>query len=175
MKRPLKLALGAVLAVLLALGAAAQALGLYWNTSASIPRGLYRATSEPVRVGSYVLLCLPTGGVFQDAYRRGYLGVGVCPGGAGYVMKRVMAAHGDHVELRADGVHVNGQPLPESAPVRFDGAGRPMPHPQATSATLAIDQVLLMSDRFALSFDARYFGPTSRRQIKTVIRPVFTF
>jgi conjugative transfer signal peptidase TraF len=175
MKRWLKIALGAGVAAPLALGAAAKVLGLYWNTSASIPLGLYRATSEPVRVGSYVLLCLPEGGVFQEAYRRGYLGVGVCPGGAGYVMKRVMAAHGDHVELGDDGVRVNGQPLPDSAPVRFDGAGRPMPHLKTTSAALAPDQVLLMSDRFALSFDARYFGLTSRRQIKTVIRPVFTY
>ncbi|WP_298236540.1 conjugative transfer signal peptidase TraF [uncultured Azohydromonas sp.] len=175
MRRWHKFALAGVVAAPLALGAAAKALGLYWNTSPSIPLGLYRATSELVRVGSYVLLCLPQGGVFEQAYRRGYLGVGVCPGGAGYVMKRVMAAHGDHVELDDDGVRVNGQPLPDSAPVRFDGAGRLMPHLQATSATLAPDQVLLMSDRFALSFDARYFGPTSRRQIKTVIRPVFTY
>jgi conjugative transfer signal peptidase TraF len=175
MKRWLKPVLAGAVAAPLALGTAAKLLDLYWNTSPSIPLGLYRATSEPVRVGSFVLLCLPQGGVFQEAYRRGYLGLGVCPGGAGYVMKRVMAAHGDHVELDDDGVRVNGQPLPDSAPVRFDGAGRPMPHLETTSATLAPDQVLLMSDRFALSFDARYFGPTSRRQIKTVIRPVFTY
>lgn len=175
MKRGLRIAMGTAVAAPLVLGATAKLLALYWNTSPSIPLGLYRATSEPVRVGSFVLLCLPEGGVFQEAYRRGYLGGGVCAGGAGYVMKRVMAAHGDHVELDDDGVRVNGQPLPDSAPVRFDGAGRPMPHLQATSATLTPDQVLLMSDRFALSFDARYFGLTSRRQIKTVIRPVFTY
>jgi conjugative transfer signal peptidase TraF len=175
MKRGLRIAMGTAVAAPLALGTAARLLDLYWNTSPSIPLGLYRATSEGVRVGSFVLLCLPQGGVFEEAYRRGYLGMGVCPGGAGYVMKRVMAAHGDRVDLGDDGVRVNGQPLPDSAPVRFDGAGWPMPHLEATSATLAPDQVLLMSDRFALSFDARYFGPTSRRQIKTVIRPVFTY
>jgi conjugative transfer signal peptidase TraF len=166
---------GAGVAAVFALALAAHVAGLYWNTTGSIPTGLYRVSSEPVTVGAYVLVCPVPDEVANEARARGYIGAGWCPGRYGYLMKRTLAAKGDRIDLRDEGVRVNGRLLPASARVAFDGAGRPMPRPPVTSATLASDEVLLMADGNPRSFDGRYFGPVRLAQIKTVLQPVITW
>ena len=128
--------------------------------------------------GAYVLFCPPphfNEGVFELARDRGYIGAGFCPGGYGYMMKRVLAASNDVVSILEDGVRVNGELLPFSAPARTDKGGRPLPRCQSGSIVLDHSEVLLMSDVSATSFDGRYFGPVSRAQIRTVIFPVITW
>jgi conjugative transfer signal peptidase TraF len=70
---------------------------------------------------------------------------------------------------------VNGRLLSLSAPLKTDQAGRPMPRYRPHAFTLGASEVLLMSEVSATSFDGRYFGPLSRSQIKSVIRPVLTW
>lgn len=166
-------AIAGVTALLLATGG--YAAGARVNTTKSIPVGLYWTSSAPVEKGAYVLFCPPQLGVFDRAKDRGYIGAGFCPGGYGYMMKRVLAAKDDAVVVADDGVRINGQLLPLSAPIKADKAGRPLPHYQSNSYVLGNSEVLLMSDVSATSFDGRYFGPISRSQIKTVIRPVITW
>lgn len=161
-------------AVVLVLGAACYAAGGRINTTKSIPVGLYWTTRAPVEKGAYVLWCPPKVDVFDYAKERGYIGAGFCTGGYGYVMKRVLGVKADAVAVANDGVRVNGVLLPHSAPIKADRAGRPLPRYQ-NSYTLSDSEVLLMSDVSATSFDGRYFGPISRCQIKTVIRPVITW
>jgi conjugative transfer signal peptidase TraF len=160
---------------LLLLGMACHAAGARVNTSGSIPLGLYWTSDAPVGKGAYVLFCPPQASVFEEARRRGYIGAGFCPGGYGYLMKRVLGATGDAISIADDGVRVNGELLPFSARLRADGGGRPMPRYRADSFTLSEHQVLLMSDANPRSFDARYFGPVQRNHIKTVILPVMTW
>jgi conjugative transfer signal peptidase TraF len=145
------------------------------NTSKSIALGLYWTSGRSVQKGEYVLLCPPEVGVIEEARRRGYLAAGFCPGGYGYMMKRILAAGGDAVTVAADGVRVNGMLLPFSAPLVVDLAGRPMPRLPADPYLLGASEVLLMSDVSGTSFDGRYFGPVSRAQIRTVIVPVVTW
>ena len=145
------------------------------NTTKSIPVGLYWTTSAPVEKGAYVIFCPPQVGVFATAKDRGYIGSGFCPGGYGYFMKRVLAAKNDTVSVTDEGVSVNGVLLPHSVPLKADPAGRVLPHFQTDHYTLGTSEVLLMSDVSGTSFDGRYFGPINRSQIKTVIRPVFTW
>lgn len=166
--------LAAGVSVLIA-GGICYAAGARINTTKSIPVGLYWVSAEPVEKGAYVWFCPPVGGVFDEARGRGYVGAGFCPGGYGYMMKRVLAAKKDLVTVSADGVRINGRLLPLSAPLQADGAGRPMPRYQPSNFTLTATQVLLMSDVSATSFDGRYFGPINHSQIKTVIRPVITW
>ena len=78
---------------------AACAAGARINTTKSIPVGLYWTSSAPVEKGAYVLFCPPQAGVFDDAKARGYIGAGFCPGGYGYMMKRVLAAKDDAVTV----------------------------------------------------------------------------
>lgn len=157
------------------IGALCCAAGIRINTSESIPLGIYRICNKPVEKGEFVLFCPPPGAVFDRAKERGYVAGGLCPGGYGYMMKNVVGTAGDIVTVHDDGVHVNGVLLPKSRPFKTDPAGRPL-HPfQADSYTLGKSEVLLMSDVCSLSFDGRYFGPIDQSQIKSTIRPVFTW
>lgn len=165
----------AMFAVLLIVVAILGLAGARVNTSRSIALGLYWTSDRPVQKGEYVLLCPPQTGVMEEARRRGYLAAGSCPGGHGYMMKRILAAAGDGVTVGTDGVRVNGALLPHGTPLLADLAGRPLPRFQADRYMLRATEVLPMSDVSATSFDARYFGPVNRARIKTVIVPVLTW
>jgi conjugative transfer signal peptidase TraF len=165
----------AMFAVLLVVVAILGLAGARVNTSKSIALGLYWTSDHPVQTGEYVLLCPPQLAVIEEARRRGYLAAGFCPGGYGYLMKRILAGAGDGVTVGADGVRVNGALLPYSAPLLADLAGRPLPRFHADRYVLGASEVLPMSDVSSTSFDGRYFGPVSRAQIKTVIVPVLTW
>ena len=86
-------------------------------------------------------------------------------------MKRIVAARDDVVSITDQGVRVNGQLVSLSAPLKTDKAGRP----RSNAFTLGASEVLLMSEVSSISFDGRYFGPLSRSQVKSVIRPVLTW
>jgi conjugative transfer signal peptidase TraF len=178
MNRIAKRAIASIVIVgvgLAATGGAMYAAGARVNTSKSIPLGLYWTSSAPVTKGEYVIFCPPQRLIFADARERGYIGSGFCPGDYGDMMKKVLAAKGDTISVTPDGVTVNGKLLPNSKPLPADGAGRPLPHRSAERYTLGTSELLLMTDRSATSFDARYFGPVTRDQVKSVIRPVFTW
>ncbi len=174
MNRWVKISAGVVLGVAGTLGVL-YAAGARVNTSGSIPEGLYWISHAPVAKGEYVMWCPPKRPVFFAARARGYIDSGFCPGGLGYMMKKVLAAKGDTVAVTAAGVTVNGTLLPDSAPLPVDGAGRRMPNLIGTRWMLGDDDVLLMTDRSRVSFDARYFGTVSRRQVRAVIHPVITW
>jgi len=150
-------------------------IGARINTTMSIPVGLYWRVNDPITKGAYVLFCPPQVGVFEEAKRRGYIGAGFCAGGYGYMMKKVVAATEDYVDVALDGVRVNGQMLAMSAPLTVDGSQRPMARFQSNSYVLSEYQLLLMGDCNPLSFDGRYFGPIQRGQVREVITPVLTW
>jgi conjugative transfer signal peptidase TraF len=160
-------------ASLLALAALAWPLRI--NTTKSIPVGFYWMTSDSVKKGSYVIFCPPDTELFDTAKERGYVGAGFCPGGYGYLMKRVVAVKGDAVVIAPDGVRVNGELLPLSVPRAADKAGRPLPRSGTNRYTLSATELLLMSDASGTSFDGRYFGPIHRKQVQGVIHAIFTW
>ena len=172
-----KLGIGAAITVtaLMLQGIFLYLIGARINTTLSIPVGLYWRVSQPVDKGAYVMFCPPQVQVFEQAMERGYIGAGMCPGGFGYMMKRVLGATNDRVDVGADGVRVNGTLLERSMPLLVDGGARPMPRFQADSYVLSEYQLLLMGDLSEQSFDGRYFGPVQRRQVKEVIVPVMTW
>jgi conjugative transfer signal peptidase TraF len=160
---------------LLLLGAACQMAGARINTSKSIPVGLYWTTNGPMEKGAYVLFCPPPSGVFNEARARGYIGAGFCPGDYGYLMKQVAATQRDTVTVTSEGVRVNGERWPQSMPRLADKAGRLLPRFQADGYVLGHAEVLLMSNGSPTSFDGRYFGPVSRAQLETAIKPILTW
>ena len=160
--------------VFVLLVAVAYQSGVVINTTVSLPLGLYRSIDAPVERGAYVKFCPPPSAVFDEAQRRGYLGAGFCPGGYEPMLKRVLAAKGDQVDVAAEGVHVNGRLVPLSAQMRADGGGRPMPR-YVQQRVLTASELMLMSDVSGVSFDSRYFGPLDRAQVRAVIKPIFTW
>jgi conjugative transfer signal peptidase TraF len=160
---------------LLLLGAACQMAGARINTSKSIPVGLYWTTNGPMEKGAYVLFCPPPSGVFNEARARGYIGAGFCPGAYGYLMKQVAATQRDTVTVTSEGVRVNGERWPQSMPRLADKAGRLLPRFHADGYVLGHAEVLLMSNGSPTAFDGRYFGPVSRAQLETAIKPILTW
>ncbi|MBD8829006.1 conjugative transfer signal peptidase TraF [Pseudomonas sp. CFBP 13602] len=169
---------GVTLAV--SIGTAIVAGGIYaaggrFNTSKSLALGLYWITDAPVNKGAYVMVCPPERQVFLDARERGYIDAGFCPGNFGHLMKKILAAKGDTISVTSQGVTVNGEVLPYSKPIAADGVGRPLPQLSSERYTLGESELLLMSDSSPTSFDGRYFGPITRGQVTSVIRPVLTW
>lgn len=123
-------------------------------------------TYQTPRKGDVVLVCPPNTPLFAAALRRRFLSPGLCPGGTGYLIKRLAATGGDRVRITAHGVSVNGEPLPGS--VRQDFG---LDSVDEVERILAPDEVLLMTSH-PRSFDGRYFGPLSRSSIRTTLRPV---
>lgn len=138
-----------------------------WNTSPSLPTGLYLKTWRVPQPGDIVLVCPPDLPIFRAALARRFLSSGLCPAGTGPLIKSFVATAGDRVIVEATGVSVNGQPLPGSARQAFDLT--PVPD---WSRTLAEGEVLLMATH-PQSFDARYFGPLDRGTIITPLQPLW--
>jgi len=157
-----------------ALGTAGWA-GLRVNTTHSIPPGVYWLTDRPVTLGDTVLVCPPQFPVIAEAYRRGYIGVGFCPGGYEYLFKRALAAKNDVVSIEPSGVLVNGSSIPNSAQMSADPAGRMLPAYRTESLRLTANDVLLIANHSPRSFDGRYFGPVDRSLIRGVVVPLVTW
>ena len=153
--------------------ALAGLLGARINTTGSYPKGLYWLTGEAAHKGALVIACPPNVEAVAEGFRRGYIGAGFCPGGYGYVIKKIVGLPGDRVTVTGQGVSVNGESIPNSEPRQADTEGKPLPFNETTD-TLGTAQVLLMSDYSPKSFDGRYFGPIEKTGIKGVLRPVFT-
>ncbi|MBO7072124.1 MAG: conjugative transfer signal peptidase TraF [Acetobacter sp.] len=149
--------------------------GFRINTSPSIPLGIYRTTTSPLSVGSYVLLCPENKEPFITAQKRDYIGAGYCPGGLGYMFKRVAALPNDIITTPANGMYINGKLYPDSKPFHHDALNRMLPIWHANQTRLKAGEVVLMTQGDKNSFDARYFGPLPQQQIVSVVRPVLTW
>ena len=155
--------------------AALVAAGVRINSTASFPVGLYWAVDAPPAKGELVMFCPPPQRVFDVAKQRGYIGPGFCPGGYGYLIKKIVAAQNDVMVMTEEGVIVDGERLPNSKPIAMDPAGRALPQLRVRDYTLSSTDVLLMSDYSPRSFDGRYFGVIDKHNIRNVVRPILTW
>lgn len=129
---------------------------LVWNASASAPIGLYFVTpGATVATGQMVVARVP-GRYRTLAALRHYIPANVP------LVKRVAAVPG--TDVCALGVHVfiDGKPVAER--LERDAKGRWMPQWQGCYV-LGSDQYFLLMAGKPASFDGRYFGITSRRDI----------
>jgi conjugative transfer signal peptidase TraF len=166
-RRPLVLAPALALAALLT-----WPLGLRLNTSASLPRGLYRLARRPLTRGALVLLCPPPAAA-RLARARGYLPPGRCPGGVEPLGKMLLALPGDTVEITARGLAVDGRPVPASRPSPADSLGRPLLPAPAGRRLVRPAEVWVYAPH-PRSFDSRYFGPVSAQRLLGTLLPVWT-
>ncbi len=177
MKKPIKILAVSILTMsisLFVLSIGFQISGIYINTTPSLPVGFYKVIDEPIVSGAYVAFCPPQGSVFDMAVARHYINTGNCLGGYGMLLKRVFAKSGDTVSIDQAGIFVNGEHLPNSAQLKADTEGQPLPQ-YRLNVVLNDSEYLLLSDLNPQSFDARYFGLIARDQIQKVVRPVFTW
>ena len=156
-------------AVLTALFWAGYALGIRVNLSPSLPLGLYEVDASAAT--SLVEFC-PAEPFGSLANARGYRHAGVCADGGSPLLKPVVARLGDAVTMSPEGVLVNGQSLPNSAPRNRDTAGRPLtPWPFGTYVVKA-GTLWVLSSYHPRSFDSRYFGPIAESAVLDRLRPL---
>ena len=150
-----------------------SAIGFRINMTDSIPAGVYRMTGIKNLKNSFVIFCPEDKPAFQQARNRGYIDSGLCHGGYGYLMKKVVAIKGDNISVTDEGVFVNHQLIPFSKPISTDGMNRPLPQWRPIDYQLKEDEILTMTSQSEWSFDSRYYGPVHTGQIKGMITPVW--
>lgn len=168
-----KVFLGVVvaLAALVSLGAL---FGLRLNLTESLPRGVYRTVADDPQLGSIVIVCLPLEAA-RLARERGYLGPGSCPTGVRGLGKIVLAAAGDVVTHRADGIAINRKSVPNSTTLVQDSYRRALTHYPWGEYVLEAREFWLFSPYRLNSYDSRYFGPVHASEVVSVLLPMWTW
>jgi conjugative transfer signal peptidase TraF len=151
--------------------------GLRANTTDSMPIGLYLVApvSGALRRGMIVTVCLPKGAAAQLGLARRYVMRGPCASGTAPLLKPVAAIADDIVHVGASGITVNGSPIPNSAALARDAAGRPLQRVPDGVYRVPDGEVWLISSYSADSWDSRYLGPVAITDICGIARPVWVF
>jgi conjugative transfer signal peptidase TraF len=141
------------------------------NTSSSLPLGLYvRTQSESATL---IEFC-PTEPFASLSRARGYRTSGFsCPDRAAPLLKPVIARPGDIVAVSADGLTVNGNLLPKTAPLPADAAGRPLTCWPTGVYRVQTGTVWVASTYSRGSYDSRYMGPIDIRIVRGRLRPLW--
>lgn len=171
--QPLLVVLAGGVALPIMIVAAGWLGGLRINITPSEPLGLWRIErlDRPLAVGDLVFICPPRTAVFAEALASGYLRRGLCSGGMAPLIKTVVAASGQSIEIGRD-VHIDSEPLPHSTIRDVDAAGRPL---HSFAGGLVPAGYLFLHSSFAGSYDSRYFGPVPVDGLLGLARPLFTF
>lgn len=136
-----------------------------WNTTASIPTGLYAIErKDRLKVGERVAL-LPPPPLQRLLAERGYL-----PASA-VLLKRIAAVGGQRVCRFAHGVTIDGDYV--GAARARDRLGRALPS-WSGCRTLQPDELFVMSPAAPDSFDGRYFGVLRFADVIGRATPVWT-
>ncbi len=168
--RVLKPTLFAVVVFYLLIGVykARVPFGLTWNTTPSIPLGVY---ASMVYNGSALqhgdLVCVRYSEP-EWAKGRDYLPVGV------RLCKPVAAIAGDTIEREGQTLTIRRKDgaVKVLHLLDVDSKGRPMPTDVLSSSQLQAGQVLLISDYLPNSFDSRYLGVFTQSQLTHRIWPL---
>ncbi|WP_457812583.1 conjugative transfer signal peptidase TraF [Sinorhizobium meliloti] len=147
--------------------------GFRVNFTPSEPLGLWRIIEpdRPILVGDLVFICPPVNNEMREARARGYLRFGLCAGHIAPLIKTVVAASGQVIEIQDD-VRVDGRPLPHSRVARLDGQGREMGH---SDGGVVPPGTVFVHSQFPGSFDSRYFGPLPMDGILGLAHEVWTY
>ena len=149
-------------------------MGFIVNLTPSMPMGIWRlkkAAAQDLKLqGSVVAFCPPDTLVFQKAQEKGILHAGSCKGSYMPLLKEVAGVPGDIIDY-SNGFIINGQRIPNSSIQHFDLIEGQNPISQHFIVPNGF--VWLMSSYSALSYDSRYFGIISQKQIVGSADPMF--
>ena len=149
---------------------AAGAFGLRVNVTASLPVGLYLATSDAN--AALVEFC-PAEPFAAESRDRNYRPKSIaCPDGAAPLVKPIAARPGDTVLVTDKGIVVNGKQFPHSAALELDGAGRKLKPWLSGTYAVAPNELWVVST-YRGSYDSRYMGPIRRDQVGELLMPMW--
>ena len=158
--------------LLLSVAATAQLARLRFNTSCSLPVGIYIATND---ANSRLIEFCPAPPFSTESAWRGYRTRGTaCSDGRVPLLKPIVAVAGDRIVLSADGIRVNGILLPKTAPLYRDAAGHSLRPWRFGSYAVEKGTVWVASTYNPGSYDSRYMGPIDITHIRLRLRPLWT-
>lgn len=164
--RLFQIALG-MLAIAAIAASGRDRLPLYiWNSSPSVPRGLYRLQPDAAIGITTLVAAQPPEPLASALALNGYLPLGVP------LLKRVLALPGQIVCRDGHTILVDDIAFQSTAKTH-DRRGRPLPSWQGCYH-IADDEVFLMNWQSDDSLDGRYFGPFPRSMIIARAIPVWT-
>ena len=137
---------------------------LIWNTTPSLPKGLYRIHSG-YEVGDIIAFDIPPS-ILPLVRERGWV--------PDYdrLLKRVVGVAGDEICFRNHAIFLNSVYVDKRSTV--DSQGRAMPLLSGCH-TLDEGQVWVMLKGQPLSLDSRYFGAVDTTTIYGKAMPIFTY
>lgn len=139
---------------------------LVYNASASVPLGWYAVgDASDLRPAEFVVVHPPIR-IEPLLVERGYLGAGVP------LVKQIGAVEGLIVCRRERRITIDGTPAAIAR--EADAIGRPLPR-WSGCHRLGPGEVFLLNSGSPGSFDGRYFGPSSKRDIIGKARPLWTW
>ncbi len=141
------------------------------NTTASMPKVIYRTSEGQLSRGTDVELCLD-GENAKLALEREYLKPGRCEAGVIPLVKAIVGLPGDKITISQNGIAVNDQLRPLSAIRPLDSKGRPMIS-RLQTGLIPEGKALVLSEHEG-GFDGRYFGLVDLKNLKKV-EPVLIF
>ncbi|GAB3645111.1 conjugative transfer signal peptidase TraF [Ramlibacter alkalitolerans] len=151
-----------------ALYGAAAVSGVRVVTTNSVPGVVYVRSFEPLARGTFVSFCPDLANpVLAAIKQRGHIEPGTCGPSMPFI-KQVAALPGDHVELSAKGLSVNGDLLPKTAVLDTDRQGNPLPRIPFGAYVVAPGQAWVIATNHPRSFDSRYYGPVQLRSLSPV-------
>ncbi|MGY3146484.1 conjugative transfer signal peptidase TraF [Bradyrhizobium sp. USDA 3397] len=136
-----------------------------WNTSDSVPIGLYRLQEVGALEVTELVAVRPPEPLASFLDFNGYLPLGVP------MLKRVLALPGQTVCRTGRTIIVDNIEMGEAR--ERDARGRPLPAWQGCRV-IAQDEVFLMNWQSPDSLDGRYFGPIARSAVAGQALPVWT-
>ena len=149
-------------------------LGLHFNTTSSLPFGVYQEADRGIKRGSLAVFCLQNEAFINLAKERGYLGQGHCPGGIKPLGKKVIGLPGDQISMKDGLIAVNGNIVPATKVKRQDSLGRVMPGSLLAPGRIPEGSALMLSPNHPSGFDSRYFGLVQLTALMPV-EPVLTW
>jgi conjugative transfer signal peptidase TraF len=177
MRRRFIVGLATMTGLALMAGYGGWAAGLRINTTDSMPRGVWLTERTPPHLakGMIVVVCPPPGPAVRLALRRRYFRNGWCKSGSEPLLKPVVAVAGDVVQVSAAGISVDGVPVPRSALLTRDSAGRKVMPVAPGTYRVRPGQMWLVSSYNPRSFDSRYFGPVPVSSVQGLARSLWTW
>lgn len=135
------------------------------NWTPSLPYGIYLRTND--QSAPDVEFCISRAQAQDVPLMRGK----ACASGIMPLMKPII--RGNHeIDLAADGIRVDGKLLPNTAPLAKTHEGKPLSHYPYGRYRADANHVWLASTWNSMSFDSRYWGPISPRDIREYERPL---
>ncbi|WP_065755792.1 S26 family signal peptidase [Bradyrhizobium paxllaeri] len=137
-----------------------------WNSSASVPVGLYRVRPAGSHYVTELVAVWPPAPLASYLDLNGYLPTGVP------MLKRVLARQGQTVCRTGSSITVDGIAVGEAQ--ERDSRGRTLPEWEGCRV-IGEGELFLMNWQSAESFDGRYFGITPAAAVIGQVVPVWTW